>query len=63
MIREGLRSICSILKESPFFTELSTNERDTMVEDLLKSYPQLTEESVFDDEVGYEASWFMSQDH
>ncbi len=63
MIRDGLRSIFTILKESPFFTELPTNERDAIVEDLVRSYPQLTEETLFEEEIGYEASWLMSQKH
>ena len=63
MKRCGLSSIFTILKESPFFTDLSTNERATIVEDLLKSYPQLKGGLLVDDEVGYEASWLMNRKH
>ncbi len=63
MISDGLRSIFSILKESPFFTDLSVKEKDLIMEDLVRSYPQLTDESLVEDAVGYEASWLMSRDH
>lgn len=57
--------IVSILNESPFFSRLSIRERETLVEDLLKSYPQLLQQASNDIEVGYEASWLAghSSDH
>jgi hypothetical protein len=53
--------IVSILNESPFFSRLSIRERETLVEDLLKSYPQLLQQTSNDMEVGYEASWLTKQ--
>lgn len=63
MIRDRLRLIFSILKESPFFNDLLVKERETIIEDLLRSYPRLTDELQVEDEVGYEASWLMRYDH
>ena len=53
--------IVSILNESPFFSRLSIRERENLVEDLLKSYPQLLQQAGNDMEVGYEASWLSEQ--
>ena len=61
MIFGKLGSICSILDESPFFSRLSKNERLTLVDDLLKSYPQLLQQASNDMEVGYEASWLTDK--
>ena len=54
-------SVLSILNESPFFGELSVKEREVLVEDLLKTYPQLQHQLCSDMEVGYEASWLMGR--
>ncbi len=54
-------SIVSILDKSPFFTELSIKEKEMLVKELLKKYPQLSHQANNDMEVGYEASWFMER--
>lgn len=56
-----LNLLVSILNESPVFTELSIRERETLMQELLKCYPQLTQYMNDDAEVGYEASWLMRQ--
>jgi hypothetical protein len=55
--------INSILGESPFFSELSIKEREKIISDLLWTYPELTDQSNIDDELGYEASWFMRHNY
>ena len=50
------KSLSSILDESPFFMELSVGERESLVRELLESYPQLIQHSNIDIEVGYEAA-------
>jgi hypothetical protein len=54
-------SLFKILDESPFFTELSLKEREKLITELLRTYPQLKEHKSGDTEVGYEASWLMKQ--
>lgn len=49
--------LTSILNESPVFTELSIKEKETLVEEILRNYPQLFQRFQFDEEIGYEASW------
>lgn len=63
MISEETRSIFSILGGSPFFAELSMKERETIITELLWAYPELLECANEDDELGYEVSWFMSQNY
>lgn len=48
--------LCSILDESPFFTELSVIERMALVKELLESYPQLQQHAGNDTEVDHEIS-------
>jgi len=61
MMNKEPRSLFSILRESPFFAELSMKERETIIKELLWAYPELVDQTHSDDELGYEASWFMSQ--
>jgi len=61
MINNSPRSLFSILRESPFFAELSIKERESIVKELLWTYPELVEQTQGEDELGYEASWLMSQ--
>ena len=49
------KSLCSILDESPFFTELSVGERESLIRELLESYPQLIRHTNSDMKVSYEA--------
>jgi hypothetical protein len=56
-------SLLSILDESPFFTELSFKERDRLIRELLKAYPQLRCHISGEVEVGYEASWLAEQSY
>jgi hypothetical protein len=49
------KSLCSILDESPFFTELSVGERESLVRELLESYPHLIQDTNSDMKVSYEA--------
>ena len=61
MYYRKLKSLFFILNESPFFTELSIIERESLIEELLKSYPQLLQTSSQDPVMGYEASWLPKQ--
>ncbi|RJQ50153.1 MAG: hypothetical protein C4538_00735 [Nitrospiraceae bacterium] len=56
-----LNLLASILGESPVFTELSIRERESLIQELLRSYPQLSQYVNADIEVGYEASWLIRQ--
>jgi len=61
MLFSHLKSLFFILDESPFFTDLSIRERESLVEELLKSYPQLLQKPENDPVMGYEASWLPRQ--
>jgi hypothetical protein len=61
MLFSHLKSLVFILDESPFFTDLSIKERESLMEDLLKSYPQLLQRPEHDPVMGYEASWLPKQ--
>ncbi len=50
-------SIVSILDKSPFFTELSIKERERLIDNLLRQYPQLSQQYNEEIEMGYEAGW------
>ena len=63
MINKLPVKITSILDESPFFSELSIKEREKIINDLLWTYPELNDGSNIDDELGYEASWFMGHNY
>jgi len=60
MLLRHLKSLFFILDESPFFTDLSIKERESLLKDLLKSYPHL-QNTESDPVVGYEASWLPKQ--
>lgn len=60
MVQKEKRTLLHILDESPFFIELSIKERESLVKELLMTYPQLRHYSD-DSEVGYEASWFSGK--
>ncbi len=61
MFYSQLKSLFFILDESPFFTDLSIKERESLMEELLTSYPQLLQEPDNDPVMGYEASWLTKQ--
>jgi hypothetical protein len=61
MVFGKLRSLSFILNESPFFSELSILERESVIRELLKQYPHLLQSDGDDIELGYEASWLASQ--
>jgi hypothetical protein len=61
MFYSQLKSLFFILDESPFFTDLSIKERESLMEELLTSYPQLLQEPDKDPVMGYEASWLPKQ--
>lgn len=63
MINNVSGTITSILGESPFFSELSIKEREKIISELLWTYPELSEQACMDDEIGYEASWFMRRNY
>ncbi len=63
MMNKVSGAINSILGESPFFSELSIKEREDIISDLLWTYPELNEQSNTEDEIGYEASWFMRRNY
>ncbi|GBD96093.1 MAG TPA: hypothetical protein ENG83_02780 [Nitrospirae bacterium] len=54
-------SLSKILDESPFFTGLSVEEREKLIQELVETYPQLCQQIPGDVDVGYEASWLMEQ--
>ncbi len=54
-------SIASILDKSPFFTELSIKERERLIDNLLKQYPQLSQQYNKEIEMGYEACWLTDR--
>ncbi len=54
-------AIVSILDKSPFFKELSMKERERLVDNLLKQYPQLSQQYNKEIEVGYEACWLTDR--
>ena len=58
---ETRNKLSYILHSSPFFTELTVREREALVQELIKTYPQLTQKNFSDEEVGYEASWLNRQ--
>jgi hypothetical protein len=61
MIFKKLKSLSFILNESPFFSELSILERESIIRELLKTYPHLLQSDGEEIELGYEASWLASQ--
>jgi len=61
MFYTQLKSLIFILDESPFFTDLSIKERESLMEELLTSYPQLLQKPENDSVMGYEASWLPKQ--
>ncbi len=61
MFYSKLKALFFILDESPFFTDLSIKERESLIEELLKSYPQLLQKPANDPVMGYEASWLPKQ--
>jgi hypothetical protein len=58
---EGRKQLSYILNNSPFFTELSLREREDLIQELIRTYPQLTRKYQSDEEVGYEVSWLNRQ--
>ena len=61
MFYSKLKALFLILDGAPFFRVLSIKERETLMEELLKSYPQLIQKPANDPEIGYEASWLPKQ--
>ena len=61
MLFSHLKSLRFILDESPFFTDLSIQERESLMKELLTSYPQLIQKPENDPVMGYEASWLPKQ--
>jgi len=49
--------LTSILDESPVFTDLSVKEKDALMAELIRNYPQLFQRLQNEEEIGYEASW------
>jgi hypothetical protein len=54
-------SLVSILDKSPFFTELSMREQERLIDNLLRKYPQLSQQYNKEIEVGYEAGWLTDR--
>lgn len=61
MYHRERKLLVSILDKSPFFTELSIIERENLILDLLREYPQLYQQYNSEIEVGYEAGWFVNR--
>ena len=53
--------IASILRESPIYSELGKEEKQSLVRDLMRIYPRMFEVEREDVDVGYEASWLRDQ--
>ncbi len=51
----------SILKESPIYSELGKEEKQSLVKDLMRIYPRMFEVEREEVEIGYEASWLRDQ--
>ena len=58
---EERKKLSYILNNSPFFTELSLREREDLIQELIRTYPQLARQYQSDEEVGYETSWLNRQ--
>lgn len=61
MFYSKLKALFLIFDGAPFFKVLSIKERETLMEELLKSYPQLFQTPANETEIGYEASWLPKQ--
>ena len=61
MFDGNMKSLCFILDESPFFTDLSIKERESLVEELLETYPHLFHQPAHEPVIGYEAGWLPKQ--
>jgi hypothetical protein len=55
-----LNALIHILDESPFFMELSLEDKEVLVKDLLRSYPQLIQRTSGHD-ISYDISWFAER--
>ncbi|UCH81236.1 MAG: hypothetical protein JSW20_01145 [Nitrospiraceae bacterium] len=51
----NMKSLCFILDESPFFTDLSMKERESLIEELLETYPHLLQQPAREPVIGYES--------
>jgi hypothetical protein len=55
-----LNALIHILDESPFFMELSLEDKEVLVKDLLRSYPQLIQKTNHPD-INSGISWFAER--
>jgi hypothetical protein len=55
------KKLALILKKSPAFLELSIKERETLIKELLRTYPGLAQHINDHVDVGYEASWLADR--
>ncbi len=61
MGRKEFKVLFNILDESPFFPELSSKERELMIKELLKTYPNLWHHNHDESNFGYESNFMMRQ--
>jgi hypothetical protein len=54
-----LNALVHILDESPFFMELSLKDKEALVKDLLRSYPQLIQQTNNDPDISWFAERFL----
>jgi hypothetical protein len=54
-----LYTLIHILDESPFFMELPLKDKEALMKDLLRSYPQLIQQSDNDPDIGWFAQRFL----
>jgi hypothetical protein len=54
-----LNALVHILDESPFFIELSLKDKEALVKDLLRSYPQLIQQINNDPDISWFAERFL----
>lgn len=61
MGHKEFKVLFNILDESPFFPELSSQERDLMIKELLNAYPNLWHYNHDESISGYESNFMMRQ--
>lgn len=57
MARHRIKTLVSILMESPLYLTLPVEERLSLITRLAGSYPSLFEDRDDEMEIGYESSW------
>ncbi|KPK01229.1 MAG: hypothetical protein AMK71_06330 [Nitrospira bacterium SG8_35_4] len=61
MFYTELNTLIHILDESPFFMDLSPKDKKSLVEDLLRSYPHLIQQTKTDPDISCGIRWFAER--